>query len=183
MLTKKFLKFLYENGCEAIYFGVESASQETINRIGKRIRLDQVVKVFKWVREIGGFVVGSFILGFPWESIEDMKRTVDFAIKLQPNYAQFTVLTPYPGTPLYYYALRHNLIEDWNWEHYTTLRPVMRGFHFTRMQLSKMLTYAYRKFYIRSKFILNEIRSGRFKRIAGIILRELFKWIKEKVLG
>jgi len=182
-VDKKFLKFLYENGCEAIYFGVESASQETINRIGKRIRLDQVVKVFKWVREIGGFVVGSFILGFPWETIEDMKKTVDFAIKLQPNYAQFTVLTPYPGTPLYYYALRHNLIEDWNWEHYTTLRPVMRGFHFTRMQLSKMLTYAYRKFYIRSKFILNEIRSGRFKRIAGIILRELFKWIKEKVFG
>ena len=182
-VNREYLKFLYDNGCETLYFGVESASQETINRIGKRIKLEQAVKVFKWVREIGGFAVGSFILGFPWETIDDMKRTVDFAIKLRPNYAQFTVLTPYPGTPLFDYALKHGLIEDWNWEHYTTIKPVMRGFRFTREQLGKMLRYAYRKFYIRTKFIMEEIRAGRLKEIIGIILRETLKWIKEKVLG
>jgi len=112
-----------------------------------------------------------------------MKRTVDFAIKLRPNYAQFTVLTPYPGTPLFDYASKHGLIEDWNWEHYTTIKPVMRGFRFTREQLGKMLRYAYRKFYIRTKFIMEEIRAGRLKEIIGIILRETLKWIKEKVLG
>jgi len=182
-VDREYLKFLYDNGCEALYFGVESASQETINKIGKGIKLEQAVKVFKWVREIGGFAMGSFILGFPWETIDDMKRTVDFAIKLRPNYAQFTVLTPYPGTPLFDYALKYNLIEDWNWEHYTTVRPVMRGFHFTREQLGKMLTYAYRKFYVRLKFIMEEIRAGRFREMIGIISKELFKWIKEKFLG
>ncbi len=180
-VNKEFLKFLYDNGCEALYFGVESASQETINKIGKRIRLEQAVKVFKWVREIGGFAMGSFILGFPWETINDMKKTVEFAIKLKPNYAQFTVLTPYPGTPLFNYAVEHNLIEDWNWEHYTTVHPVMRGFHFTREQLGKMLKYAYRKFYIRWQFIKEEIRAGRFKDIFSIILKESLSWIKEKI--
>jgi len=180
-VNKEFLKFLYDNGCEALYFGVESASQETINKIGKRIRLEQAVKVFKWVREIGGFAMGSFILGFPWETIDDMKKTVEFAIKLKPNYAQFTVLTPYPGTPLFNYAVEHNLIEDWNWEHYTTVHPVMRGFHFTREQLGKMLKYAYRKFYIRWGFIKEEIRAGRFKDIFSIILKESLSWIKEKI--
>ncbi len=182
-VNKEYLKFLYDNGCEALYFGVESASQETINRIGKRIRLEQAVKVFKWVREIGGFAMGSFILGFPWETIDDMKKTVDFAIKLKPNYAQFTVLTPYPGTPLFNYALKNNLIEDLNWEHYTTIHPVMRGFYFTRKQLGKMLRYAYRKFYIRWCFIKEEINAGRFKNILSIILKESLSWIKEKIFG
>ncbi len=182
-VNKEYLKFLYDNGCEALYFGVESASQETINKIGKRIRLEQAVKVFRWVREIGGFAMGSFILGFPWETIDDMKKTIDFAIKLKPNYAQFTVLTPYPGTPLFKYAVEHNLIEDWNWEHYTTVRPVIRGFHFTREQLGKMLTYAYRKFYIRWEFIKEEIKAKRFRHIFGIVFKELGSWIKEKIKG
>ena len=182
-VDREFLEFLYKNGCEALYFGAESGSQETLNKIGKGITLEQALEVFRWVREIGGFAAGSFILGFPWETIEDMKRTVDFAIKLRPNYAQFTILTPYPGTPLFDYASKHSLIEDKNWEHYTTVRPVMRGFHFTMEQLKRMLRYAYRKFYLRLGFITEEIKAGRFGEIFRIISRELVRWMREKFLG
>ncbi len=181
-VDKKILEFLYKNGCVALYFGVESASQETLDRIGKKIRVEQAEKVFKWIKSIGGFATASFILGFPWETIDDMKKTIEFAVKLDPDYAQFTVLTPYPGTPLYHYALKHNLIEDSNWEHYTTLKPVMRGFRFTRKQLERMLRYAYRRFYLRPRFILRELRAGRLGDIARIILRELFSWIRDKII-
>ncbi len=182
-VDRKYLEFLYKNGCNALYFGVESGRQETLDKIGKKITIDQVVKVFNWINEIKEFAAASLILGFPWETIDDMKKTVDFAIKIKPSYAQFTVLTPYPGTPLFKYAVENNLIEDWNWEHYTTIQPVMRGFHFTRKQLAKMLKYAYRKFYIRLGFIIQEIKAGRFWRIAGLITKELFSWIKEKTLA
>jgi len=180
-VDRDYLKFLYDNGCNAIYFGVESGSQSTIDKIGKKITLDQARKVFEWVKELKGFASGAFILGFPWETISDMKRTVDFAVRLDPTYAQFTVLTPYPGTPLYNYALQHNLIEDWDWEHYTTVKPVMRGFHFTKEQAGKMLIYAYRKFYVRFGFIAREVMAGRFKSIASLITKELFSWIKEMI--
>ncbi|RLG82947.1 MAG: B12-binding domain-containing radical SAM protein [Thermoprotei archaeon] len=178
-VDRKLLEYLYRNGCVALYFGVESASQETLNYIGKKITLEQVEKVFKWIKELKGFAVATFILGFPWETLDDMKKTVDFALKIDPDYAQFTVLTPYPGTPMYNYALRYNLIEDWNWEHYTTLRPVMKGFHFTCNQLKKMLRYAYRKFYLRSKFIVRELKAGRLKDLMGILTKELFSLVKE----
>ncbi|MCD6323518.1 MAG: radical SAM protein, partial [Desulfurococcales archaeon] len=182
-VDRKYLDFLYSNGCNAIYFGVESGSQDTLDRIGKKITLDQAVNAFRWVREVGGFASGAFILGFPWETIDDMKKTVDFAIKLRPHYVQFTVLTPYPGTPMYEYALKHGLIEDWNWEHYTTIKPVMRGFHFTIKELGRMLVYAYRKFYLRWQFIRDEIRAGRFRDIAGIIFKEILSILKEKAFG
>ena len=180
-MDKEFMEFLYNNGCVALYFGVESGTQRILDKIGKMISLDQVRKVFRWKREIGGFATASFILGFPWETIDDMKRTVDLAIDIDPDYAQFTVLTPYPGTPLFDYAMRYGLIEDWNWEHYTTLRPVMRGFKFTREQVAKMLKYAYRKFFIRSAFILRELRAGRLKDILGIIARETISVLADKL--
>ncbi len=180
-MDKDFMKFLYNNGCIALYFGVESGTQRILDKIGKMISLDQVRKVFRWKREIGGFATASFILGFPWETIDDMKKTVDLAIDIDPDYAQFTVLTPYPGTPLFDYAMRYGLIEDWNWEHYTTLRPVMRGFKFTREQVAKMLKYAYRKFFIRSTFILRELRAGRLKDILGIIARETISILADKL--
>lgn len=58
-----------------MYFGVESANQETLNRIGRGTSLEQAVRVFRWKRELGGHAMGSFILGFPWETVGDMRRT------------------------------------------------------------------------------------------------------------
>ena len=171
-VNKEIMKLLYDNGCTALYFGVESASQETLNRIGKKITVEQAKRVFQWKKELGGFATGAFILGFPWETVDDMKATVDFAIKLDPDYAQFTALTPYPGTPLWDFAVKHNLIVDWNWEHYTTVRPVMRGFHFTAEQLGRMLVYAYRKFYLRWGFVSHEIKAGRFWDLFNVLARE-----------
>ena len=171
---KEVLKALKESGCSLIYFGVESANQKTLDMIGKKITLDHVVKAFKNCKDVGLETVGSFILGFPWETIRDMEDTINFSLKLNPDYAQFTVLTPYPGTPIYYQALKENLIEDYNWEHYTTLKAVMRGYNFTRYQLQRMLRRAYRIFYTRLKFLWEQLR----KRRLDIIFKVLVTYLK-----
>jgi magnesium-protoporphyrin IX monomethyl ester (oxidative) cyclase len=173
LINKDLMKLLYDNGCNALYFGVESASQDTLNKIGKRITIEQAKKVFSYAKELKGFTTGSFILGFPWETVDDMKKTIEFAVKLNPDYAQFTALTPYPGTPLYDYALKNNLIVDKNWEHYTTVRPVMRGFNFSDKDLGRMIIYAYRKFYVRLNFMAREMRAGRFLDLFKIISKNL----------
>ena len=180
-VNREYLKLLYDNGCAILYFGVESANQKTLNLIGKRITVDQVRKVFSMVKELGGHAMGSFILGFPWETLDDMKRTVDFAVKLDPDYAQFTALTPYPGTPLFEYAKKHNLIVDRDWEHYTTIRPVMRGFTWTTKDLEKMIKYAYRRFFLRPGFIWRELRSGHLTSVGKVLLRELLAYIGENI--
>jgi magnesium-protoporphyrin IX monomethyl ester (oxidative) cyclase len=174
---------LKEHGCTALYFGVESGSQDTLNRVGKNITLEQANRVFQWAKEINIDHVGSFIIGFPWETIDDTKNTVRFAMKLNPTYAQFTVATPYPGTPLYYQAVNEGLIEDWNWEHYTTLRAVMRGYRFTREQAQRMLRWAYVKFYSRPKFLVRELMHGRLGTIITAVRNSLVPWFNEKLLG
>lgn len=181
-IDEEMMKALMRHGCTALYFGVESASQDTINRIGKRITIEQAIKVFQWVHKLKANAVASFVIGFPWETIEDMKRTAKFAVKLDPSYAQFTVATPYPGTPLYYQAVNENLIEDWNWEHYTTLRAVMRGYRFTRQQADKMLQYAYRVFYMRLGFIARELLHGRLSTIITAIKDSVIPWFIDKLM-
>ena len=180
-LNRKFLQFLANNGCIAIYLGIESGVQHILERIGKGITLDQCRKVFEWIHNLDMFAVGSFVIGFPWETVDDVKKTIEFAIELDPSYAQFTVATPYPGTPLFEYAVRHNLIVDWNWEHYTTVRPVMKGLYLDVKTIARLLKEAYLRFYLRLNFIKREIVSGRFFRILPKIFRETFELFKDFV--
>ncbi len=175
------LRRLKSVGCTTIYYGVESYKDEDIEKIGKRIKIEQVVNAIKWTREAGIESAGSFILGFPWQTVEDMKNTVRFAKKLGVDYAQFTVATPYPGTPLYYQAVKDNLIEITDWDYYTTIYPVMRGYHFERKVLFKLLSWAYRSFYLRPSFILNQIKRGRFKTMWDIASRAIKGYVKGKI--
>ncbi len=174
---------LQRRGCSASTSGGWSrGEQESINRIGKRITLDRAVKVFQWAKEVKISHVGSFVVGFPWETVDDMKNTVKFAIKLKPTYAQFTVATPYPGTPLYAEAEGEGLIEDRNWEHYTTLTAVMRGYRFTKEQAQKALQWAYIRYYARLGFLLSEMLHGRLSTIVTAIRNALVPWFNEQLL-
>lgn len=180
-VDREMLKNMRDVGFKAIYFGVESSSQESLNKMGKKITIDSIIKAFKLVKELGLHHVGTFVLGFPWETLEDMERTVDFAIKLNPSYAQFTIATPYPGTPLYEYAVRNNLIIDSNWEHFTTLRPVMKGYHFNERDVARMLARAYRKFYLRVEYLIKEIKSKKLSEIRTIISKGIANWFDDYV--
>uniref|UniRef100_A0A7C1HX71 Radical SAM protein n=1 Tax=Fervidicoccus fontis TaxID=683846 RepID=A0A7C1HX71_9CREN len=179
------LKKLVDSGCVGIFVGVESASQNTLNLIGKRITVEQIVRFFENVKRLEQQykesidAAGSFIIGFPWETLDDMRQTIDFAVKLDPAYAQFTIATPYPGTPLYDYAVKHNLIIDWNWEHYTTLKAVMKGLHVDAKIMEKLLREAYKKFYVRAKYLLREAIKGRVFLVLPTIIRSIISWLFE----
>jgi len=181
-VDERLLAKMFSSGCTMIYFGVESGSQETINKIGKRIDLKQAERVFEVIKRMGGSAVATFILGLPWETVDDMRKTVEFALKLDPDYAQFTYATPYPGTPLYEMAKKYDLIVDRDWSHYTTVRPVMRGFHFTIEDVKAVFEEAYAKFYTMLKFLISQIRMRVFKDFLrtifnNIVLPRLKGWL------
>jgi len=158
-------------GCNVIYYGVESYDDEDLLRIRKKITTGQVQDAVRTTKDVGIEVAGSFVLGFPWQRVDDVRNTVKFAEKLHVDYAQFTVATPYPGTPLYEEALRDGLIEVWDWDYYTTVYPVMRGAYIGRDQMNKLLGWAYRKFYMRPGYMLSQLRKNRLTTILDIASR------------
>lgn len=179
-IDREMLRYLRLSGCTAIYYGIESYNDRDLMLIRKKISISQINKAIPLTQEYGMEVAGSFIIGFPWQTVDDMKNTVKYAIKLNPDYAQFTVATPYPGTPLYYYCLKHNLIESFDWDDYTTVKPVIRGFMFTREIAGRLLSWAYRKFYLRADYIFRNIIKGRLETIGDIVssaIKNLFEKI------
>ncbi|RLF79446.1 B12-binding domain-containing radical SAM protein, partial [Thermococci archaeon] len=103
--------------------------------------------------------LGSFIIGFPDETREEVEKTIKFSKKVGVEYAQFTIATPYPGTRLWSYALSKNLIFTFNWRKYTTLDPVMKLKNFTSEQIKRMLQKAYLSFYVRPSYLIKDIIS------------------------
>jgi anaerobic magnesium-protoporphyrin IX monomethyl ester cyclase len=56
-----------------------------------------------------------------------MNKTIDFSIKLDPDYSQYSILTPFPGTPIYNELLDKQLIDNDDWDEYTVLKPVLKN--------------------------------------------------------
>ncbi len=154
------LKYLKDAGCHTIYVGAESGSQKSLDTINKGITMDQTRKAVRLIKRAGMGVFASFVLGIPGETRKDVGKTIDFAIELDPDWVQFTVCTPYPGTPLYEYAKGNQMLETDDWSKYTVLNPVMKLPTMSQRELKKMLRRAYVRFYFRPKFIWNNIKYG-----------------------
>lgn len=81
--------------------GVESGDPVVLKNIKKKLDLDKVLAVSRMARKSGMKVYGFFIIGLPGDNPESMQRTIDFAIKMDPDIANFCLCIPFPGTELH----------------------------------------------------------------------------------
>ena len=156
-ISKDLLKKMKRAGCFLIYYGIESGSQRILNFIRKGITIDKVIRAIKWTKEVGIKTLGSFIIGFPGETEEDIKKTISLAKKLRLDYAQFAIATPYPGTELYDLAKREGMLETEDWSQYTAANPVLKNYGCSRETLIKLFKEAYTTFYLSPRMLLKNL--------------------------
>jgi len=114
---EELLKVARDAGCQNWYIGFESISQETIDRLGKKSnRVENYIPAVKKIHEYGMSIIGSFVFGFDTDGPDIFKRTVDMIYDLEIDIVEFTILTPYPGTPLFERLEKEKriLIKDWS---------------------------------------------------------------------
>ncbi len=166
------LLFKLENaGMNTIYYGVESGSQRILNLMKKGINLKQAESAVKNAKNAGLQVLTSYIIGYPGETQKDMNETIKFSIQLEPDYCQYSILTPFPGTPIYHDLKGKDLIKTENWEKYTVMKPIL---NYEKLGLNKdlierNLARAYLKFYTRPKYLLKH------KYMLKVMLETLFR--------
>jgi radical SAM superfamily enzyme YgiQ (UPF0313 family) len=147
-----------KSGCKMIRLGVESGSQEVLNKIRKGLTLRQIEEGFRLVKKHGIQALGGFMFGFPYDSRETVEQTIAFAKKLSPDQVQFSINMCYPGTSLYEYAKDHDLLVAKSFKEFDmTHGPVVRTEDMERGELEHILSRAYKKFYFRPKFIFQTI--------------------------
>lgn len=148
-------------GAHTIYFGIESGSERTLKFIGKGITRRQAVDAVKAAKDSELNALGSFVIGFPYETEEEIRETIRFANKVGVDLAQFTIATPYPGTRLWDVAMRNKLLLTRNWRRFTTVDVVMRNLYLTPQRVKKLFLQAYLAFYLHPKRLLLDILKNR----------------------
>lgn len=149
-------------GCKRISYGVEAGNQDILNNLRKDITLAQADRAFKLSKKHGITTLADFMIGSPGEGEQEIHQTIQFAKRLNPNYVQFSVTTPYPGTELYRVALEGGIIKEDVWRKFAKnptpdFVPPLWEENLTRNQLLGFLNYAYKKFYLSPGFILRDL--------------------------
>ncbi len=121
-ITPDVVDTLARAGCQAICFGVESGSQEVLDRVKKRSNLDKVRDAMRMTEKAGIASMASFIIGLPGETEETLVQTVEFAESLHAEFGSlygFHVLAPFPGTEVREKAAEYGLeILHSDWREY-----------------------------------------------------------------
>jgi hopanoid biosynthesis associated radical SAM protein HpnJ len=104
------LKAMREAGCRLMIVGYESGDQQILKNIKKGATLDMAQRYTKNAHSLGLTIHADFIVGLPGETRESIRRTIDFAKKLDCETIQVSIAHPYPGTEFYDYVKKNNLI-------------------------------------------------------------------------
>jgi radical SAM superfamily enzyme YgiQ (UPF0313 family) len=112
------LKKMKEAGCYRVALGIESGNQEVLDKIGKRIKIEQIIKMVENCKRVGIKTMGFYMLGNPGEDEKTMQQTIDFAKKLRTDYAQFLLPIPYPRTKMYEEIKKNGKIFITDWSQY-----------------------------------------------------------------
>jgi anaerobic magnesium-protoporphyrin IX monomethyl ester cyclase len=111
-------------GCTGIFFGVESASQDILDKCNKHQTVEMCKRSIGMAEKAGLNVEASFILGLPGENNETLKRDMDFILEMMPYRIIVNLLTPYPGTSIYERPEEFGIrILDNDWQYYTSAIP------------------------------------------------------------
>lgn len=161
-LDAELLKLLKRAGCLRIHYGVESGSDRILGILKKGITTGQVRETVALTKRSGIKTLLYFMLGAPSETRDEALRTIRFAVSLKPDYAYFSILTPFPGTELYEAGLAQGAFTDF-WKDFVMqpsaqFRLQLWTDHMRDDELGSLLKYAYRRFYLRPAQILKHAR-------------------------
>jgi|WetSurMetagenome_2_1015567.scaffolds.fasta_scaffold10945_7 anaerobic magnesium-protoporphyrin IX monomethyl ester cyclase len=112
-VNENVLEMLRSAGCVQLAFGLESASQERLNDINKIVTVEQMDRAINLCDQYGFVSQGSFMIGTPHETLQDMYLTKNFAIEHNIDGGLgLAICTPYPGTKLWEWCKENKLIGD-----------------------------------------------------------------------
>lgn len=178
------LKKMKEAGCRQLRFGIESGDPETLKLMNKQISLERAKQVVKWCRELGIESFAYFQIGYAHEDEASIQRTIDFSIDLDLDLLMYNVATPLPQTPLYLLAMQEGVVKGDYWREYTLGKRTDRIPFFVK-DADKWVSRAYKRFFLRPKFMLRQVgklRSPRMfkKYVEAFIAITFFNMVPEE---
>jgi len=164
----KSLRLAYAAGCREISFGFESGSQKILNVLNKKTTVEQNKRAINLCKKVGIMVDGSFMIGNPTETVEDIRLTQKFITENEIDFAGICMTTPFPGSRLWEWCKEKNLIpKNIDWSKFDVTEPstpILANTEMSREKIEKLF------------FETDKLVSGMKKRIRiSWIIKETLK--------
>ena len=173
-LDEPLLDRLHAAGLRAICFGVESVSADTLRKVARRpIPQPQQTAIVQHCRRRGIATAAQYVLGFVQDDWSSIAATIDYAIELGSTFAQFKLLTPYPGTALW--KQLESRVSEGDWQKFDGFTPTFAHPNLTADELRFLLGAAYTRFYVRPSFLANYLG------VSGTWVRDVVESLDRRV--
>ena len=142
-------KMMAKAGFRFILFGLESANQKTLDRIDKNLKVEQIADGVKMAKKAGLDPHVTVMMGYPWETKEDARNTIELAKYLFKcgyiDTLQATIVIPYPGTPLFEECKGNGWLLTEDWDRYDMREPVMSS-SMSALDIKELTQMLYKSF-------------------------------------
>jgi len=160
-VDRKMLEGMAKGGCYQAWFGIESGSREMLARMGKDHTLEQARNAIKDCDRAGIESVAFFVLGFPGETQDSLKKTIGFSEEIGADFATFNLFAPMPGSLSF-------KEKDYSNESFSDFDFNSKSFcSIPTQKLLQERNRAYREFYFRPGLAARRIRKSGLKRTLG----------------
>ena len=152
LMREETLRELRDAGLTAITIGIETPDEATLKRYSRVAINDDRQRDFVMLcRELGIRSVAGFMIGFPGDTQQSIWDVLNYARVVNPTYANFNIVTPYPGTG--FYDEVEDQIADHDYSKYSVYQPVMKYENLTASQVAEMHGKCFEKFYFRARYV------------------------------
>jgi len=148
-----FVQRLRKAGCWMLAMGIETESEEIRKDMVKRLERQKIQVAIRNMRDAGIRSFAFFIFGYPGETLDMIHHTIDYAIELDPDFANFYPAVPYPGTELYAKAVRDGLLVEEDWSRMEYSYYLLRGNGLDERIVMDAINRAKRRFFMRPRYL------------------------------
>lgn len=156
LLTIPLLKLLYKSGLRAIQVGVESIDHNMLKNYGRLPpKIQHQEEIIKFCEKIGIKVIAFYIIGFPSDTKDSIKRTIEYSRRLNTSFANFSICTPIPGTP-FYDEMKDKIIEG-DLNRYNNFDIVFNHDELSKKEILALQEKAITGYYFRVRYIVKYV--------------------------
>jgi anaerobic magnesium-protoporphyrin IX monomethyl ester cyclase len=174
-LDERMIRAMHASGLRAINFGVESPDPLVLRKVARRfIPPEHMQRMIKLCWKLGITTTAFYVIGFLQDTEESIEELIRFAVALDSTFANFKILTPYPGTPQF--KQLQALINDDDWQHFDGYTLNFRHPALTPRRARLMLGMCYSRFFLRPSNILNFVGMHQYAHLPWLQKIDEWSW-------
>jgi len=152
-VTPELVAAMKKGGCAYVYMGVEATSPEESEKLQKFFKREEAERAFRLYREAGITTHGSWIIGFPWDTLPGLETAYDWIRTIPMDFLSVLYATPFGSTPLAQYVKENDLMSVDDLNYLNVNEPTIRTPHIPEDVLRTLAAHYRNRFFFHPRFL------------------------------